>query len=122
MPVGLGTDVGGGTSYSMLRTAGEAYKVLQLRRQNLPATHAFYMMTLGNARALHLEDRIGSLAPGSEADVVVLDPAATPAMAHRMERAGDDLGEVLFALMTMGDDRAVRQVYVMGEPVGRPAR
>lgn len=121
VPVGLATDVGGGTSYSMLRTAGEAYKVLQLRRQNLEATHAFYMMTLGNARALHLQDRIGSLAPGSEADVVVLDPAATPAMAHRMERAGDDLGTILFALMTMGDDRAVRQVYVMGEPVGRAA-
>ena len=62
--VSLATDVGGGTSYSMLRTAAEAYKVLQLRRQNLPALDAFYLMTLGNARALSLEDRIGSLEPG----------------------------------------------------------
>ena len=83
--VSLATDVGGGTSYSMLRTAAEAYKVLQLRRQNLPALDAFYLMTLGNARALSLEDRIGSLEPGREADLVVLDARATPAMAHRME-------------------------------------
>jgi guanine deaminase len=116
--VGLATDVGGGTSYSMLRTAAEAYKVLQLRGQNLEARDAFYMMTLGNARALRLEDRIGSFRPGSEADIVVLDPQATPAMAHRMERTPSDLGSILFVLMTMGDDRAVRQVYVMGEPVG----
>ncbi|HEX6141205.1 MAG TPA: guanine deaminase [Geminicoccaceae bacterium] len=116
--VGLATDVGGGTSYSMLRTAAEAYKVLQLRGQNLDAARAFYMMTLGNARALALDDRIGSFTPGHEADVVVLDPAATPAMAHRMERAGDDLDLTLFVLMTMGDDRAVRQVYLMGEPAG----
>ena len=73
--VGLATDVGGGTSYSMLRTAAEAYKVLQLRRQNLPALDAFYLMTLGNARCLGLDDRIGSLAPGREADLVVLDAA-----------------------------------------------
>lgn len=113
--VGLATDVGGGTSYSMLQTAAEAYKVLQLRRQNLPALEAFYLMTLGNARCLGLEDRIGSLAPGREADLVVLDAAATPAMAHRMETIEGDLAEELFVLMTMGDDRAVRATYVAGE-------
>lgn len=113
--VGLATDVGGGTSYSMLRTAAEAYKVLQLRRQNLPALEAFYLMTLGNARCLGLEDRVGSLEPGREADLVVLDAAATPAMAHRMETIKGDLAEELFVLMTMGDDRAVRATYVAGE-------
>jgi guanine deaminase len=117
--VSLATDVGGGTSYSMLRTAAEAYKVLQLRRQNLPALDAFYLMTLGNARALSLEDRIGSLAPGREADLVVLDARATPAMAHRMETITDDLAEELFVLMTMGDDRSVRATYVAGERVHR---
>ena len=113
--VGLATDVGGGTSYSMLRTAAEAYKVLQLRRQNLPALDAFYLMTLGNARGLGLDDRIGALAPGYEADLVVLDACATPAMAHRMETIAGDLGEELFVLMTMGDDRSVRATYVAGE-------
>ena len=113
--VSLATDVGGGTSYSMLRTAAEAYKVLQLRRQNLPAFDAFYLMTLGNARALSLEDRIGSLEPGRDADLVVLDARATPAMAHRMETVRDDLAEELFVLMTMGDDRSVRATYVAGE-------
>jgi guanine deaminase len=113
--VGLATDVGGGTSYSMLRTAAEAYKVLQLRRQNLPALDAFYLMTLGNARALSLEDRIGAIEPGREADLVVLDARATPAMAHRMDTVEGDLAEELFVLMTLGDDRAVRATYVAGE-------
>jgi guanine deaminase len=112
--ISLATDVGGGTSYSMLRTAAEAYKVLQLQGQNLPALDAFYMMTLGNARALGLEADIGSLGIGSEADLVVLDPAATPAMGHRLETARD-LEEVLFILMKLGDAHAVRATYVLGE-------
>lgn len=112
--VGLATDVGGGTSYSMLRTLAEAYKVLQLQGQNLPALEAFYGITLGNARALGLEDKIGSLVPGHEADLTVIDARATPAMAHRMERI-ETLEEELFVLMTMGDDRAVRATYIAGE-------
>jgi guanine deaminase len=116
VPVALATDVGGGTSYSMLRTAAEGYKVLQLNRQSWPAAHAFYRMTLGNARALSLDDRIGSIEAGKEADLVVLDSRATPAMAHRMETAKGDLDAELFALITMGDDRAVRQTYVAGAP------
>ena len=113
--ISLATDVGGGTSYSMLRTAGEAYKVLQLQGQNLPPLDAFYMMTLGNARALGLEAEIGSFRIGGEADVVVLDPCATYAMAHRMVTVGDDLEATLFVLMTLGDERAVRVTYVLGE-------
>jgi guanine deaminase len=113
--VALATDVGGGTSYSMLQTANEAYKVLQLRRQSWPAWQAFYQLTLGNARALGLEDRIGALEAGLEADLVVLDSGATPAMAHRMESVDGDLAEELFVLMTMGDDRSVAQTYVAGE-------
>jgi guanine deaminase len=113
--ISLATDVGGGTSYSMLRTADAAYKVLQLQGQNLPPLDAFYLMTLGNARALSLEAEIGSFRIGSEADVVVLDPCATPAMAHRVAALGEDLEAILFALMTLGDDRAVRATYVLGE-------
>jgi guanine deaminase len=114
--VGLATDVGGGTSYSMLRTAAEAYKVVQLRGQHWSALEAFYGITLGNARALGLEAMIGSLEPGREADIVVLDARATPAMAHRMETVRE-LAEELFVLLIMGDARAVRATYVMGEPV-----
>ncbi|MBL8588062.1 MAG: guanine deaminase [Methylobacteriaceae bacterium] len=112
----IATDIGGGTSYSMLTTLGEAYKALMLRGQRLTADRAFYMATLGNARALGLEAQIGSLAIGAEADVVVLDSRATPAMAHRAETLRD-LDEELFLLMTMGDDRAVAATYVMGERV-----
>jgi guanine deaminase len=114
--VSVATDVGGGTSYSMLETANEAYKVLQMNRQSWPAAQAFYQMTLGNARALGLEDRIGALRVGHEADVIVLDSHATPAMAHRMESVDGDLEEELFLLMTVGDDRAVAETYVGGEP------
>ena len=113
--IALATDVGGGTSYSMLRTAAEAYKVMQLRGQNLPALAAFDLMTRGNAAALGMEGEIGSITPGAFADLVVLDARATPAMAHRMETARD-LEEELFVLMTLGDDRAVRQTYIAGEP------
>ena len=99
----------------MLRTASEAYKVLQLRGQNLPALQAFYMLTLGNARALSLHRNIGALEPGHDADIVVLDARATPAMAHRMELIAGNLSEELFVLMMLGDDRAVRATYVAGE-------
>ncbi len=115
--VSLATDVGGGTSYSMLQTAAEGYKVLQLRGQSWPAAQAFYQMTLGNARALGLQDRIGSLASGMEADIVVLDSRATAAMAHRMESVQGELAEELFILMMMGDDRAVSETYVAGRAV-----
>jgi len=113
--IALATDVGGGTSYSMLRTAAEAYKVMQLQGQNLPALAAFDLMTRRNAAALGLENEIGTLAKGSFADLVVLDARATPAMAHRMEVART-LEEELFVLMTLGDDRAVRQTYIAGAP------
>jgi guanine deaminase len=110
----IATDVGGGTNYSMLRTLDEGYKVLALRGQKLDPLGAFYRITLGNARALQLDDRIGSLAPGTEADIVALDSAATPAMALRMEAAGS-LTEELFVLQTLGDDRAIAATYVAGE-------
>jgi guanine deaminase len=113
--IALATDVGGGTSYSMLRTAAEAYKVMQLRGQNLPALAAFDLMTRGNAAALNLDNEIGTITPGAFADLVVLDARATPVMAHRMETVRD-LEEELFVLMTLGDDRAVRQTYIAGEP------
>ena len=113
--IALATDVGGGTSYSMLRTAAEAYKVMQLRGQNLPALAAFDLMTRGNAAALGIENEIGAITPGAFADLVVLDARSTPAMAHRMETVRD-LEEELFVLMTLGDDRAVRQTYIAGEP------
>ena len=112
--VALATDVGGGTSYSMLRTAAEAYKVLQLRGQSLPALRAFHLLTRGNAEALGLEAQIGSLAPGCYADLVVLDAGATSAMRHRMETVDGDLEEELFVLMTLGDDRAVQATYIQG--------
>jgi len=115
--IALATDVGGGTSYSMLATAAEGYKVQQLAGTNWPVFEALYAMTLGNARALGLEDEIGSLQPGTIADITVLDLVPTAAIAHRMARLADGrLEEKLFALMTMADERAVKAVYVAGRP------
>ncbi|NMG54603.1 guanine deaminase [Aromatoleum aromaticum] len=116
--VGLGTDVGGGTSFSMLQTLNEAYKVQQLRGQRLPVERGFYLATRGGARSLYLDDRIGSFDTGREADLVVLDPAATPLLARRTAVA-TTLSERLFALMLLGDDRAVAATWVMGEPAWR---
>ncbi|MFC3075356.1 guanine deaminase [Shinella pollutisoli] len=111
--VGLATDVGGGTSYSMLKTLDEAYKIQQLLGERLNPLESFHHMTLGNAEALSLADRIGTLEPGTDADFVVLDAAATPAMALRMEVVRS-LADELFLLQTLGDDRAVRETYVAG--------
>ena len=111
--IAVATDIGGGSSYSMLKTMDEAYKIQQLLGERLNPLESFHMMTLGNAEALSLEDRIGTLEPGTDADFVVLDAAATPAMRLRMETV-KSLAEELFLLQTLGDDRSVVETYVAG--------
>ncbi|MDZ7644719.1 MAG: guanine deaminase [Woeseiaceae bacterium] len=113
--VGAGSDVGGGTSLNMLATLADGYKVLQLHGQPLSAWRALYLATLGAARALYLDDRIGNFESGREADFVVLDPAATPLLARRTARAAD-IAERLFALLMLADDRAVAATYLMARP------
>ena len=110
--VGIGTDVGAGTSFSLLATLGEAYKVCQMRGRSLDPFRALHLATAGGARILGLGDRIGSLEPGQEADFVVLDPAATPLLARRT--AGASLHDRLFALQVLGDDRAVAFTFIAG--------
>lgn len=115
MNVGLGTDIGAGTSFSMLATMNEAYKVAELTNYPMNALKSFYLATLGGAAGLHLEDRIGSLEVGKEADFVVLDPQCTPVLKYRSERA-ESTEELMFVLSIMGDDRAVAATYVAGRP------
>jgi len=114
--VGLGTDLGAGTSFSQLQSLNEAYKVAQLNQTRLNAIQAFYLATRGSAEALCLDDRIGTIAKGFDADLVILDKKATPLMALRSEFC-KDIVEQLFVLMILGDDRAVRATYVAGEQV-----
>ncbi|MCV2402226.1 guanine deaminase [Marinomonas sp. C2222] len=114
--VGLGTDVGGGTSFSMLQTLNEAYKVIQLQNENLSPIKSFYLATLGGAKALRLEDKIGNLAVGSEADFVILDKKATPLLTSRLAQS-KNIEETLFVLMTIGDDRAIAETYSAGKCV-----
>lgn len=118
--VGLGTDIGAGTSFSQLQSLNEAYKVMQLQGKKLDPFKSLYLATLGGARALYLDDRIGNLQPGKEADFVVLDYKATPLIDFRLSQA-KTLPEKLFALMMLGDDRAVKETYAAGVSVHRKA-
>jgi guanine deaminase len=111
--VGLGPDVGGGTSLSLLKTMREAYKVLHMQQQPLPPGRAMYLATLGAAEALHLDDNIGNFVAGKEADFVVLDPGATTISAHRTKRTVS-ISELLFALIVLGDDRNIAATYLQG--------
>jgi len=112
--VGLGTDLGAGTSFSILLTLNEAYKAAQLNNYALQAGHAYYLATRGTANAMYIEDKVGSISPGLEADIVVLNMKSTPIIKYRMEFA-KDIHEALFIQMTLGDDRAIHATYVAGE-------
>jgi len=114
MRVGLGTDVGGGTSFSMLRTLAAAYQVTHLKGHVLEPLRAYYLATLAGAAALGLDHAIGNFEPGKEADFIVLDPQCTPLLRRRMAQA-QSLDERLFLWLTLGDDRAVAAAYVMGK-------
>ncbi|MBN9019192.1 MAG: guanine deaminase [Rhizobiales bacterium] len=114
--VALGTDLGAGTAFSQLQTMNEAYKVAKLGGTTLTPAQAFWLATRGAAEALHLSDRVGAVEPGLEADLIVLDPKATPLLAFRTAYCRD-LPELLSVLLTLGDDRAIRATYVAGEAV-----
>lgn len=116
--VGLATDVGGGTSLSLFATQRAAYESAQLQGFSLHPIQAFYLATLGSAKALYLDEKIGSLRPGTEADFAVIDLESTPMIAQRMRHA-KGLGEALFIQMILADDRAIEATYVAGWEVYR---
>ena len=120
MPWALASDVGAGTSLSPFRTMLAAYEVARLQGVALPASLLWHRHTLGAARALDLAGRIGNVAAGMEADFVALDPQATPLLARRSARAAS-LDDLLFAMIVLGDDRAVRHTVIAGEPAVRGA-
>ncbi|MBL4907966.1 MAG: guanine deaminase [Sneathiella sp.] len=113
--VGLATDLGAGTSFSQLSTMGEAYKVAQLNGYALSAFHAFYLATRGAAKALYLEDTIGSIQVGMEADIIVLDLKASDLLEHRLKYA-KNLHDILFVLMTLALPQNVKATYIAGKP------
>jgi guanine deaminase len=121
--LGIGTDVGAGTSLSVLHTLGAAYQICQLRGASLDPFRALHFATAGGARLLGIGDRVGGLMPGQEADFVLLDEAATPLLARRC--AGASLHDRLFALQVLGDDRAVAGAWLRGRrafPQPEPSR
>ena len=118
LPISLATDVGGGTSFSMLQTMNGAYKMASMGGYYLPATRMFYLATLGGARSMQLEGTIGNFQAGAEADFIVLDPQATPLLARRASRTAS-LEELLFVLALLGDDRSIAATYSAGAEVYR---
>ena len=114
----IASDIGGGTSLSMLKTLADAYKVCQLRQYVLDPFEAFYRITRGNARATALEGFIGDFRVGQEADFVMIDPARIPLVARRVE-AVKDLQEELFIYMTLGDEQLIVETSILGEPAYR---
>lgn len=113
IPVGLATDTGGGSSFSMLRTMAAAYEIGQLRGTPLHAAQLIWLATAGSANSLHLGDKVGSISKGHEADLTVLNLSSTPAIAQRHAQAKDHW-ESLFATIMMGDDRAIADVWIAG--------
>ena len=111
--VALATDVGAGTSLCHLRTLADAYKVLQLQQSPLGAHAGWYLATLGSARALSLDERVGNFEPGREADFLLLDWEQVPVLNERVRRA-ESFGDMLFAHMTLGDERCIARTYVAG--------
>lgn len=118
IPVALATDVGAGTTFSMLRTLGEAYKVGQLRSEQLPPLHGLYLMTQGAAVAQGLEQSIGNLNAGTDADFVIVDPHFDELTSLRCEEQSE-IQDIIFALSMLADDRAITATYIAGEPVYR---
>lgn len=114
IPVSLGTDIGAGTSFSMMHTFSEAYKIQQLQGTSLNGFDGLYLMTLAGAKALNLDHRIGTLEAGTEADFVILNYNSTPYMEFRNSRC-DTIHDRLFSLLMLGDDRAISETYIMGE-------
>ena len=116
--IGLATDTGGGSSFSMLRTMASAFEIGQLRGRPLHASELWWLATQGSARALHADHLIGNIAPGLEADLVVIDLASTPGIEQATRRA-DDIWQSIFPTIMMGDDRAIAAVWLAGKPIRR---
>lgn len=112
--VGLGTDIGAGTSFNQLQTLNEAYKVQQLQGDKLSAFESLYHATIGGAKALSLDDKLGNFNVGKEADFVVLDLNATALQQLRQSKT-KNIEDAFFALMTMGDDRNIAATYIYGQ-------
>ncbi len=110
----LASDVGGGDSFSMFQVMNEAYKICKLNDYNLDPVKAFYLTTLAAAKVLNMDDSIGNFEVNKEADFIVLDLSATELITEKLKVA-KDINDILFSLMTLGDDRLIKEVYILGQ-------
>jgi len=114
--VALASDVGGGDSFSMFQVMNEAYKICRLNDYNLDPVKAFYLTTLAAAKVLNMDDSIGNFEVNKEADFIVLDLSATELITEKLKVA-KDINDILFSLMTLGDDRLIKEVYILGQSI-----
>lgn len=112
----LASDVGAGTSLSMFKTMGDAYKVNQLQAYSLSPLESYYSSTLGAAKSLNIDAFVGNLAQGKEADFILVDARLDKNISTRIT---DDtnIQDELFIYMTMGDDRIIHETHVAGKVV-----
>jgi guanine deaminase len=113
--VSLASDVGGGTSLSMLRNMADAYKIQAMQGVRLSAWKALHAATAGAAQHLGLHDEIGRVEPGLMADLAIWDTAVGPVALHR-DGLARDLHERVFAWITLGDERNLVATVVAGQP------
>ena len=111
--IALGSDIAGGISLSPFSVMKGAYEIAQLKGFSLSPLQAFYMATLGSSKTLHLDDKIGKLAPGYEADLVVIDLESTPIIKNRLQGA-HNLEDLLFAQIILADERSIAATYCNG--------
>ena len=111
---GLATDVAGGSSLSMFATMRGAYEIAQLQGYSLHPLKNWYLASVGSAKAMHIEDRVGNIAPGMEADITIIDLKSTPLIARRVSQA-ENFWDILFSQIILADDRAIKATYVFGE-------
>jgi len=116
IPVALGSDIGGGTSFSMIKTAAAAYQVAALKGFKPNAITMFYLLTLGGAQALGLDHKIGNFQAGKEADFIIINLNKQDVLTQRIEET-KSVEEKLFSLMILGDERNIDSVYLMGKKV-----
>ena len=114
--IALASDVGGGDSFSMFQVMNEAYKICRLNDYNLDPVKAFYLTTLAAAKVLNMDDSIGNFEVNKEADFIVLDLSATKLITEKLKVA-KDINDILFSLMSLGDDRLIKEVYILGQAI-----
>jgi guanine deaminase len=112
----LGSDVGGGTGFSLFKEGLNAYEHQMLLQQEgypLTATHLLYLATLSGAKALDLDTQIGDFTSGKQADFIVVKAPEVSTLGATLEHS-PSAEATLAALFTLAGEDCIHSVYVAG--------